>query len=74
MEIAGATPLGWLLFLAFAVFCGFAAFYLVYGAVRVFEGESSDAASTWLLDHRTPIVIVLTIVGVIVIAVAAGNA
>lgn len=60
MEIAGASPLGWALLIAFAAFCGMAVFYLVYGLARLFEGDSApDDGSAWLLNHRTPIVCVL---------------
>ena len=75
MEIADSSPLGWLLLFGFAVFCGMAVFYIVYGAARLFEGDSgSDDGSAWLLNHRTPIVIVLSITSLIVMAVLASGA
>ena len=45
----------------FLVFCGFyglAVFYNFYGAANLFEGLAVD----WLLERRTPVVAVLSIV------------
>jgi len=74
MELAGASPMGWLFLILVGLACGWGLFYAVYGLIYVFEGESApDDASTWLLNHRTPIVIVLGIMSLIVIAVVASQ-
>lgn len=72
MDVAGYPILGWLLLLAFCVFCGAAVFYLVYGAASMFRGDSGQSdAESWLLDRRTPFVAVASIVSFIVIALIA---
>lgn len=70
MEIGEFSLINWLLLFAFCFFCGFAAFYLIYGAASMFRGDAGqNDAEAWLLERRTTMIAVFSLASLVVIAI-----